>query len=751
MPDHHSEHHPALDAGTSLDIRRRLIRVLAAVFVLLMAVAAIEGFWPGGPSRGLAIVFLALCAIVIPIVMARLAGPILRDVQRLEAERARLVDLYGRARQDSLVDALTDLGNHRAFQEELSRQLEQATRHGTTLALLLVDVDDLKKVNDERGHANGDELLAGLGRITTNAIRRGDRAFRVGGDEFAVILPNADIETGLVVARRMLASALNGGYAGEGPVEPFSLSIGISSYPAPSTQGSLLYRHADAALYWCKRHGRTNAVAYDPGRHGVSPDERSIEDVSAALGTILAERALRPVYQPIFSMTTGEVIGYEGLIRPTEGSPMPDANTLFAAAERADRTVELDMACLSVVADGLNGLDEGVYLSVNLSPRTLESDQFHPVELTAIFGRRGIGPEQLVIELTEREEVQDLQQLRRNAAACRRAGMRLAADDVGAGNAGLRLLSEIHFDIVKVDLSLVQGGILHDPSHGVLRALQELAARWSATIVAEGVETSEQLAVIRELGITAGQGYLLGRPGPRASRRAARPRRPAPRGGVGGPGRVARRLTVRPVSGRVTGPRARGRCRGSRGTARGTPRSDDRGRPGQPHRGGRCPTTSTQPARSARRRIPDAIPARKRVAARGADGRCRDLLLDVAGVRDQLEEAADPPSRRRRRRPGGSGRRGHASPRGSRAWRTRCPSSRPRGRRRRAWSWSDRPSHDPACRRVVDRGSLAGEVGQEQQVLAGRRPRPRRQPPLTARRRRSGHRPSSADARSGAN
>jgi diguanylate cyclase (GGDEF)-like protein len=512
VPDHHTEHHPALDAGTSLDIRRRLIRVLAAIFVLLMGVAAIEGFWPGGPSRGLAVVFLVLCAIVIPIAMARLTAPILRDVQRLEAERARLVDLYGRARQDSLVDALTDLGNHRAFQEELSRQLEQAIRHDTTLALLLVDVDDLKKVNDERGHANGDELLAGLGRITTNAIRRGDRAFRVGGDEFAVILPNADIETGLVVARRMLASALNGGYAGEGPVEPFSLSIGISAYPAPSTQGSLLYRHADAALYWCKRHGRTNAVAYDPGRHGVSPDERSIEDVSAALGTILAERSLRPVYQPIFSMTTGEVIGYEGLIRPTDGSPMPDANTLFAAAERADRTVELDMACLSVVADGLNGLDHGIYLSVNLSPRTLESDQFHPVELTAIFGRRGIGPEQLVIELTEREEVQDLQQLRRNAAACRRAGMRLAADDVGAGNAGLRLLSEIHFDIVKVDLSLVQGGILHDPSHGVLRALQELAARWSATIVAEGVETSEQLAVIRELGITAGQGYLLGRP-----------------------------------------------------------------------------------------------------------------------------------------------------------------------------------------------------------------------------------------------
>ncbi len=497
---------------TSAAIRRRMIRVMTVEFAVLMGVAAVQGFWPGdGPGRGVALAFLAASAIIVPIVMARMAAPMLRDVDRLTHDRDRLQDLYGQAREDSLLDGLTGLGNHRAFQEELARQLEIATRHESSLALLLVDVDDLKKVNDERGHAAGDDLLSAVGRIAMRSIRRGDRAFRVGGDEFALLLPGADLETGLTVARRMLASALAGGYV-EGPTEPFSLSIGISAYPAPSAVSGLLYRHADAALYWCKRHGRTNAVAYDPGRHGVLPDERSVEDVSAALGTILAQKSLRPVYQPIFSMTTGEPIGYEGLIRPTDGAPMADANSLFAAAERAGRTVELDMACLDVVARGIDGLEPGVYLSVNVSPRTLESDQFHPVELTAIFGRRGIRPDQLVIELTEREEVQDLQQLRRNAAACRRAGMRLAADDVGAGNAGLRLLSEIHFDIVKVDLSLVQGGILHDPSHGVLRALQELAARWSATIVAEGVETGEQLAVIRELGITAGQGYLLGRP-----------------------------------------------------------------------------------------------------------------------------------------------------------------------------------------------------------------------------------------------
>ena len=508
---------PQIDPSVPADpapeaIRRRLLIVLAAEFALLMGVAAIEGFWPGaGAGSGGAIAFLVLCMLIVPATMAALSQPLLRDVRNLAAENARLRELYGRARHDALVDGLTGLGNHRAFQEELARQLEFAVRSGTLLSLLLVDVDDLKRVNDERGHANGDELLASLGRTITGSLRRNDRAFRVGGDEFAIVLPGADLDTGLTVARRILAGALGGGDPTR-PTDPFSLSIGVSAFPSPSAKGSLLYRHADAALYWCKRHGRTNAAAYDPGRHGVSPDDRSIEDLTAAIGTVLTDRMLRPVYQPIFSLATGEPVGYESLIRLSDGSPFPDASSLFAGAERVDRTVELDMACLQVVAEGAGALDPGCYLSVNLSPRTLESELFHPSELTSIFERRGIAPDQLVVELTEREEVQDLEGLRRNAAACRRVGIRLAADDVGAGNAGLRLLSEIHFDIVKIDLSLVQGGVLHDPEYAILRALQDLAARWHASIVAEGVETAEQLAAIRSIGITAGQGYLLGRP-----------------------------------------------------------------------------------------------------------------------------------------------------------------------------------------------------------------------------------------------
>jgi diguanylate cyclase (GGDEF)-like protein len=493
-------------------VRNRLVVALLVEFVALMGVAAIGGFWPGsGLGREGALIVIAGAALVAPLVMAYLARRVLAAVEALDAEREALTDLYTRARNDSLVDALTTLGNHRAFQEELALQLEHARRHDLSLALMLIDVDDLKKVNDEQGHAGGDELLAAVGRVAMSVLRRSDRAFRVGGDEFVVLLPQSDVDTGLAVARRMLASALAGGDPSQ-PIAPFSLSIGVSAFPNPAAEGQQLYRQADAALYWCKRHGRTAVVAYDPGHHGIEGDGRSVAERSSAISHVLAHRSVRPVYQPIFSLETGDVIGYEGLVRPNDDAPFSDAAAMFAAAEVADRTVELDLVCLEAVATGAGRLEPGIYLGVNVSPRTLGSELFHPTELIAILRRRGIAPAQVLLELTEREEVEDLEQLRHNVQACRQAGFRLAADDVGAGNAGLRLLSEIHFDTVKVDLSLVQGGVVHDPSHAVLRALQELAARWGASIVAEGVETAEQLSVIRELGIGAAQGYLLGRP-----------------------------------------------------------------------------------------------------------------------------------------------------------------------------------------------------------------------------------------------
>jgi EAL domain-containing protein (putative c-di-GMP-specific phosphodiesterase class I) len=227
---------------------------------------------------------------------------------------------------------------------------------------------------------------------------------------------------------------------------------------------------------------------------------------------VAARRLLRAVFQPIVDLGDGHVIGFEGLVRPLPDSGFANPGELFEAAEAAGRTTELDLACLETVVAGSAELGLAGHLSLNLSPRSLEAPEFSIGAIIAILRRHGVDPGRCVIELTEREHVEDLTRLRHSIDGLRAAGLRLAADDVGAGNAGLRLLSQVRFDIVKIDLSLVQGGALRDTSYEILRTLRDLAGRWQALVVAEGVETPEQLVIVRALGLTAAQGYLLGRP-----------------------------------------------------------------------------------------------------------------------------------------------------------------------------------------------------------------------------------------------
>jgi diguanylate cyclase (GGDEF)-like protein len=496
------------DEGAIRMLRSRVALSLAVMFGLAMAAAGPFIDWPFGRDGWVS--RLIALSIVLPPIMIVLARSVLGAARRLEVGRAEMRDLYERARLDSLIDPLTGLGNHRAFQEEFVRQVEEARRQQAPLSLVLIDLDDLKRVNDELGHAGGDALLAEMGHLLGGGARRGDRPFRIGGDEFVVLMPRTNLESASLAAKRLLAAALEGAPTGER--HRFSFSAGVSTFPAPSTSGARLFRHADAALYWCKRHGRTDVQVYDANRHGQAGDERNAAELTAAIAAIAADRSLTPLYQPIFSLTTGEVIGHEALVRPAPGSGFHDSESMFTAAEATGRTAEMDAACLEVVAAAVGTVPPGHYLAVNLSPRTLETDEFSGARLAAIFTKKGIPPSSLVVELTEREVVEDIERLRRNLEGLRQMGIRIAADDVGAGNAGLRLLSEITFDLVKIDLSLVQSGVLRQSSMAVIRALRELAVRSSATIVAEGIETANQLEVVRDLGLAAGQGYLLGRP-----------------------------------------------------------------------------------------------------------------------------------------------------------------------------------------------------------------------------------------------
>jgi diguanylate cyclase len=511
-----TERHSTGSVARDTNVGFVLAFVMVAISLTLQAVSVAlrPGSLPpiSGPvAIGTAIVVVTILAVVLVV----LARRVRRGVARAEEAYTELREAYDRARLDSLLDALTGLGNHRAFQEELDARIATARDDGSNLALLMIDVDDLKKINDQRGHAAGDDLLRSVAQMMRANLRRGDTAYRTGGDEFALLIPNCDADSAEIIANHLLAAALSGNHGRSGA---FSVTIGLSAYPGPSADRHQIIHHADAALYAGKRHGRTNVQRFDPSRHGVADDSRTLSQLEAAVSRVASHDLLQAVYQPIYSLTTGAIIGFEGLVRPSADSGFATPTSLFIAAEATRRTVELDIVCARAVLAGAEGLGEDRYLSINLSPRTLESDAFSPLEILALARRHGISPTQLVVELTEREAVDDLTRLQAAIATLRRHDVRVAIDDVGAGNAGLRLLSEVDFDILKIDLSLVRASATHEASEAVLRALGQLAQNRGHTIVAEGIETADHLESVLELRYDAGQGYLFGRAEPTLAR-----------------------------------------------------------------------------------------------------------------------------------------------------------------------------------------------------------------------------------------
>jgi diguanylate cyclase (GGDEF)-like protein len=419
--------------------------------------------------------------------------------------------LYVSALSDALLDSLTGLGNHRAFQEEFDRQLDAVRRYGHQVALLLIDLDDFKTINDAAGHAVGDKALLEVSRLLRGGLRRSDRAFRVGGDEFAVLMPGTGGDEANIVARRILSSCLEP-RRGSGFERGFSFSAGISAAPAMGTNRSDLYAWADDALYQCKREGRTGIRIFDPARDERPLDGERLARAAHAVTEIVAAAGVTPVYQAIVDVRSGTVVGFEGLTRPAPGTAFGDAASMFTVAEASGRTADLDWLCIRSVVGGAIALGPNQSLSLNLSPKTVEAPEFQPQPLLGLIARAGIAPERIILEITERQAVENLDLLRSKLGACRTAGFRIAIDDVGAGNSGLRLLSQIHFDIVKIDLSLVHAGAHHEASLDVVRSVSELATRWGATAVAEGVETTGHLRMVRSIGLNHAQGYLLGRP-----------------------------------------------------------------------------------------------------------------------------------------------------------------------------------------------------------------------------------------------
>ncbi len=352
----------------------------------------------------------------------------------------RLINDHRMVLRRATRDGLTDLPNQRAFQDEFPQAVAAAVRYQDPLALVLLDVDDFKLVNDRHGHPHGDAVLKRVAGVL-RGTRPGDRPYRVGGDEFALLLSHADVEGARTLVAR-LARALT-----KANIEA---SLGVSVL-RPGTTPDTMRAEADSALYEAKRQGGNRAAHFEDVRERVVV---TTSEKKEAVRRLIDERRLTTVFQPIWNIEAEALIGLEALTRPDPSYGLSGPAEAFDIAEQLGRVHPLDVICIESALRNTPELDPDVLLFVNLAPLTLDLDAEGGDWLHEAVERAGLSPDKVVIEVTERfggrsaPVIKSLQRLRQR-------GFRLAVDDVGTGNAGLEMLSKLKPEFVKLDRSIV--------------------------------------------------------------------------------------------------------------------------------------------------------------------------------------------------------------------------------------------------------------------------------------------------------
>lgn len=436
----------------------------------------------------------------------------LRQVEDVTARKQVEAELVHR----TLHDELTGLPNRTLLLDRLDHELRRARRHGHHVAVLFVDLDDFKAVNDSLGHASGDELLAAVAGRMQDALREADTAGRIGGDEFAVVCGDLAEPGDAIRIAEHLQRAFDLEVPVAGRALRVSASIGVAVSDDTSSPEQLL-RDADTAMYRAKRRGGRSWARSDAGAHAAALE---VLDVEAALRTALRHDELVVHYQPIVDLRDERIVGLEALLRwqhPERGTILPGEfidvaerrNLIGALGERA-----LDLACGDLARWSRRGRDVPV-VSVNLSVRQLGAGQVARQLETAI-DHHHLTADRLIVEVTESQVVgvgsDALAELRRIAEL----GVRVAIDDFGTGYTGLGYLRDLPVTELKIDRSFVQGMGTTRADTAITTSVVALARELGIGTVAEGVETTAQRAAVRGCGCDWAQGWLWGRAVPPA-------------------------------------------------------------------------------------------------------------------------------------------------------------------------------------------------------------------------------------------
>ena len=422
--------------------------------------------------------------------------------------------LLGALAHQALHDPLTGLPNRSLLRDRIQQGLARASRNGLGVAVIFLDLDHFKLINDTQGHAAGDTLLQAVAGRLSATVRAGDTVARFGGDEFVVVgetVKDADEATHLAERLRL---ALDEPFDLGGDPAYVSASLGVV-LGAPTATPDDLLRDADAAMYHAKSAGRSRTQLFDEDIRARATRRRDTEN---DLRVALTEGELHLVYQPVVSLEAGWIVGAEALVRwshPERGLVLP--GEFIPVAEETGLIGPLgewvlDEACRQLGQWRSDLPRVPLFMSVNVSARQLRRGVADLITDTA--ARHGVDPSRLVVEITEGCLMEDVSSCLETLTEIKGTGAQIAVDDFGVGYSSLSYLKAFPIDTMKIDRAFVSGLGTDADDSAIVSALAAIARGLRMTVVAEGVETSEQLAALRRMGCQYAQGYRLARPLP---------------------------------------------------------------------------------------------------------------------------------------------------------------------------------------------------------------------------------------------
>lgn len=410
-------------------------------------------------------------------------------------------------------DALTGVYNRRAFEEDWNRFTARAAKHSTKMAFLLLDCDRFKAINDTYGHPVGDLVIQGIVQSIRSALRADDRLYRLGGDEFGILLFDTTLENAKRVAERCIDEVNQYDFYSLGVKEPVRISVGLA-YWSGSDLDSLftLHKQADLAMYHAKKPGHEKLTIYSDALFADSQALVSSRDTSAVYEAVSSPAGLLEMhYQKVVRLPETECDYYEALVRIRYRGNLIMPVNIFPVVEARGLEIEFDLAVLKAVRSDLtrNAIPATTGVSINISGTGIVNRNVieQLMSLTHFMGKY-----KLVVEVTETALISQINQASTHLIQLRKAGFKVALDDFASGYSSLRYLANMPVDIVKFDISIVRSLQGQDRQATIVRYLATLVREAGYELVAEGIENEEALKNVIDIGFSHAQGYYLARP-----------------------------------------------------------------------------------------------------------------------------------------------------------------------------------------------------------------------------------------------